>query len=68
MCDVPWVGVDDTGLWILQSIRASSYDFMYDVGSFPWGRKLVMFLLLQSQHEVSFDEGPAANSATVVVA
>ena len=68
MRDVPWVGVCDSRLHVLEAIGATWDDFGDDIGSFPWRIEFVRLLLLESQDEVSFDEGPWAQPAAVVVA
>src|SRR5664279_4722262 len=68
MCDVPGVGVDDSSVCVLQSIRATTYDFSDDEGSLPGRRQFVVAFLLQPEYKVSFDEGPAAYSTAMIVA
>ena len=41
---------------------------MDDVRSLPRGFELVVTLLLESKHQVPFDEGPVTHSSTVIIA
>jgi len=53
---------------VLEAIGATWDDLGDGVGSFPWRLEFVRSLLLESQDEVSFDEGPWAQPAAVIVA
>ena len=45
--DVPWVGVDDAGLHVLEAICPARYHLSDNVGSLSWGLQLVMALFLE---------------------
>ena len=66
--NVPWISVYFASIWVLEAIGSAWNRFCDDVGSLPWGLQLLMALLSAAEHEVSFNEGSAPHSATVIAA
>ena len=58
MRHVPWIADVLAGHRVLQSIGTVADDFRDDLGSFPLWGKLVDFLLLQAEHQVTYVKGP----------